>query len=325
MIRVRALFTGSRTLCGLVAAAALLAGCATPPQQTRPLDVRGARLVVELAAVRVATEQIYPAGTRVEHGGVADLTSAENPADLATNAETPLLVQSVKRPDLRTIMTVAEGHYRIIARRSAGIERLADLKGKRIGTVIVGSSGYFLHGMLQSEGLSFSDATVRNIQPFSAIEAALVNGEVDAISIWEPYAENAVRALGADAVVFPGTGIYREIFSLHTTAANLADPDKRARIVAFLRAVISATAEVNAAPRRAQELVAEAGGFSVEEIANSWSHHSFIAAFPEDVLDVMVDEETWLASVQGRTPRPREELATLLDRSVFDEAMAKQD
>ena len=49
----------------------------------------------------------------------------------------------------------------------------------------------------------------------------------------------------------------------------------------------------------------------------------FLSAFPDDMLDVMAKEEVWLAGFQDRKPRSREELAKLLDRNVFDEAMAE--
>ena len=56
-------------------------------------------------------------------------------ADVATNAETQLLRFSVRHPDLRIIFNVTEGLYRIVARRSAGIASIADLKGKRVATI----------------------------------------------------------------------------------------------------------------------------------------------------------------------------------------------
>ncbi len=56
-------------------------------------------------------------------------------ADVATHAETQALRYSTRNPDLRIILTVTQGLYRIVARRSAGIEKVADLKGKRIATI----------------------------------------------------------------------------------------------------------------------------------------------------------------------------------------------
>lgn len=314
------------SIVGLTASALLLSGCATTTRHVAtpapPLVVHGALGVVEVGPVHLTVEHLYPAGTKVQQGGIATLIRTENQPDLATNAETQVLRAPVERSDLRIILTVADGLYRIVGRRSAGISTVADLKGKRVATSILSSAGYFLHRMLAREGMTFADVTVKDVMPYKAMVDALKNGEVDAIAIWEPHSENAMRALGADAIQFEGKGVYRELFNLNTTAAHLNDPAKRARIVAFVRALMDATTAMNRDPRRAQALVAAAGGYTIEEISASWKHHAFTANFPDDMLDVMVDEDIWLAALQKRAPRTRDELAKLIDRSVYDEARA---
>ena len=309
----------------LAASALLLSGCATSRPEVMaepPLVVHGALGVVEVGPVHLTVERLYPAGTKVRQGGIATLIGTGNPPDLATNAETQVLRAPVERSDLRIILTVADGLYRIVGRRSAGISTVADLRGKRIATSIQSSSGFFLHRMLAREGMTFADVTIKDVMPYKAMVDALKNGEVDAISIWEPHSENAMRALGSDGIELPGQGVYRELFNLNTTAATLNDPAKRARIVEFVRALIDTTDAMNRDPRRAQELVAAAGGYTVEEVAASWKHHAFTANFPDDMLDVMVDEEAWLAALQKRAPRSRDALAKLIDRTVYDEARA---
>ncbi|WP_414902127.1 ABC transporter substrate-binding protein [Sphingomonas flavalba] len=313
-------------IAGLAAPALLLGGCAAAAERpaaagAAPLIVHGATSVVELGPVHLAVETLYPAGSKVAPGGAATLGRAVDPPDVATNAETQILRESIREPDLRIIMTVAEGLYRIVARKSAGITTVADLRGKRIATLTQTSAGYFLSRMLAGAGMSIDDVTIRQIHPLPGMVAALERGEVDAVAIWEPHSENAVRALGGDVVEFSGKGIYRELFNLNSTATVLADPMKRARVVELVGAIIDATAATNRNPTRAQQLVADAAGFTVEEVAASWRHHAFVAAFPDDMLAVLVEEEAWLAGLAGRTPRSREELARLIDRSVYDEAM----
>ncbi len=302
----------------------LLSGCVRTHEMSAivppPLVVHGALGVVEVGPVHLTVERLYP-GAKVQQGGIATLIRAD-PPDLATNAETQVLRAPPERSDLRIILTVAEGLYRIVARKSAGISSIADLRGKRIATSTLSSSGYFLHLMLEREGMTLSDVEVRDIMPYSAIVDALRTGEVDAISIWEPHSENAVQALGDDGIEFSGQGVYRELFNLNTTAAALANPEKRQRIVEFVRALIATSKEMNRDPLRAQELVASAGGYTLDEVARSWNHHAFTASFPDDMLDVMADEEMWIAALQQRPPRSREELAKFIDRSIYEEAIA---
>ena len=295
-----------------------------------PIAVHGNRQTFEIAPVLLAAADHYSGVATVKMGGIPNLVGEavvpgfgeEGVADVATHAETQALRYSVRHPDLRIVLNVTEGLYRIVARKSAGIESVADLRGKRVATIAQTSSGYFLHRMLAEEGLSFDDIAAVPLAPLSAMTEALRSGEVDAVVIWEPESENSAQVLGADLVEFHGAGVYRELFNLNTTAANLADPVKRARIVRFVRAVIDATAELNDDPAKAKALVAEAGGFSPEDVADSWKHHRFNANLPVDLLDVLVVEEQWLAARDSRPARTREQLATLIDTSVYEEAIA---
>ncbi len=310
-----------------------LASCATAPEALAdpgPIAVYGNVQTFEIAPVLLAAEHYYPGEATVSMGSIANLVGAPpvqgfgeaGEADVATNAETQALRYSVQNPNLRIVMTVTEGLYRIVARRSAGIESVADLAGHRVATIEQTSAGYFLKMMLEREGLTFNDIEDVSIVPLAGMTEALANGEVDAVVIWEPESENAAQVLGEDMIEFSGHGVYRELFNLNTTAEKLADPVTRTRIVQFIRAILDASEEVRTDPARAQELVRVRGEFDPQDVVESWEHHGWTAAVPDDLLDVMVVQELWLAQQAGRQPRNREQLATLIDTSVYDEAVA---
>lgn len=329
----RAIFRGA-----LLAAAFALAGCGGGPAEgetegeaaAAPIAIHGNTHTFEIAPVLLAAAEYYPGEATVKMGGIPNLVGApmipgfgeEGVADVATHAETQILRYSVDHPDLRVILNVTEGLYRVVARRSAGIASMADMAGKRVATIPQTSSGYFLSRMLAREGLSFDDIEVVSISPLEDMAGAIERGEVDAVVIWEPYSEQASRALGEDAIEFGGAGVYRELFNLNTTAENLADPEKRAKIVTFVRAVMDAAEATRADPAAAQALVEDSGGFVTQDVADAWRHHAFMASMPDDLLDVLVEEEQWLAARDGRPARPREQLATLIDDSIYREALA---
>ncbi|MDT8760211.1 ABC transporter substrate-binding protein [Sphingomonas psychrotolerans] len=302
----------------IAAAALLVAGCARPVAR---LTVYGSTATLEIAPVLVAARQHRARRVMVTNGGIANLVgAARGRADLATHAETQVLRYSVEHPDIRILLTLTEGQYRIVARRSAGIRALADLKGKRVATLATTSAGYFLARMLEQAGLGFDDIFAVRVSPVEDMAGALVHGEVDAVAIWEPHADAAARALGDDRVEFTGDGVYRELFSLNTTAAALATPARRHAIVRFVREIIHASATIRRNPREAQALAAREAGFTPQVVARAWPSFRFPAALPADLLDVLVEEERWLAEQQGRAPRSRAVLASLIDTSVLAEA-----
>jgi NitT/TauT family transport system substrate-binding protein len=284
---------------------------------------------IELSPVLVAANSFYPEQLAVGEGGITRISSGE--ADLATNAETQLLRESVTNPDLRIIMTVTESFYRLVARRSAGIETLANLKGKRVMLPRNTSAHYFLVAMLRTAGVAEEEVEVVNLPPalgdqtgMDQMSDALARGDVDAISIWEPEPEDAIHRLGDDAVVFQDRSVYREVFNLHARAPDLADPEKRRSIVAFVRAVARATDALKNDPEPHWPHVSSITGFTTEEISWGWPEMEFPVRIIPDMLDVLEEEEVWVAKERNRVPRSRAELAGLIDSSVLEEALALQ-
>ena len=234
------------------------------------LRVYGNLSLLEMAPVLLAAERTYPGEAVLEHGSVmalwgeaSDLASlaSAGKADVAANSETQALRGSVVHPDLRFIFTVAECPYRLVARRSAGIARPSDLRGKRVATQLESSGEYFLDVMLRKEGLRPEDVKrehfmAHTANPISRAPEALGGGEIDAVALWEPQAERAKRALGDDAIEFSDPALYTEKFNLCTTQANLENPGLRRRIVAFVRALIAAADRLKREPEAGQRLVA---------------------------------------------------------------------
>jgi sulfonate transport system substrate-binding protein len=311
--------------------AVFTAGYAASAEKPAPaLQLHGFIESLEIAPVLLAADRHYPAGVSLKRGGIANLvglvtTGYGDPgiADVATNAETQLLRHSVAHPELRVIMTVTEGRYRIVARRSAGIHTLSDLKGKRVGTMANTSAAYFLERMLKSARLKPADIVAVTDIALPDLSAALVNGKIDALAFWSPDSEKAELALGKDAVVFNGDDTYREIFNLNTTAQALADPTKRAAIKQLVKALIVARDAMARDPLPAQRLVARNSGYSPALVAASWPHQRYLVGKVSDLLEVMVEEEKWLARIENRSLRNPETLANLIDYSLLDEVMAE--
>ena len=73
----------------------------------------------------------------------------------------------------------------LAVRNDAGIETIADVKGKRIGVPFGSGADYMLQGALKVNGLSSDDVTLINLQP-QPIVAAWATKQIDAAFIWAP-------------------------------------------------------------------------------------------------------------------------------------------
>jgi NitT/TauT family transport system substrate-binding protein len=192
------------------------------------------------------------------------------------------------------------------------------------------SAGYYMQSMLRSVGMTQDDVV---IVPFPGgagdakrgmelMEDAIVNGDVDVISIWEPTPEDALHRLGDNGIMLQDRSVYREAFNLHARATDLADPEKRRSIVAFVRAVADASEALKEDPAPYFPLITQYTTYSEEQIVASLEEMDFSVQIIPDMLDVLEIEEVWVAEAANREPRSREELAQLIDYSVLEEALA---
>jgi len=308
-------------LLGLVAPVALLAQAPNPIPPSIPLAADAPFTVavntstIEGAPVYVADNGPAGASFTVINGGVRNL--ANGGAHAATNAETQLLV--VGTPNVRLLLTVAEGLYRVVAKRSAGIRTPADLRGKRVSVPRDTSAHYYLVRTLVTAGLTEADVTLVDL-PRDGMAAGVAAGRADAFVMWEPEAEKGVAALGQDVTIFQDNRMYREFFSLYASTEVLGNPKRRQELVGFVRALLAATDEVKRRPEQHFPLIARTVNQSVDWVSRSWRHHAFPAALPNELLDVMVEEERWVARNRKREPRSRATLQGLIDTSILTEA-----
>jgi NitT/TauT family transport system substrate-binding protein len=107
---------------------------------------------------------------------------------------------------------------------------------------------------------------------------------------------------------------------MYSTTDVLNDPRRRKELVAFVREIITQTGNLRREPAKYFDLISRVTKHPAPQIARSWEHHDFPLAVAPDLLNLIVEEEKWVAGVQSRTPRTRAELAAFIDTSIIEEA-----
>jgi sulfonate transport system substrate-binding protein len=298
------------------------------------LAVSGLKLASDLESIeytpaRVALEEFFNSTHQLVTGGISVIGRDET-VDLATNAEIPSLRAYATNRNLRIIYTVTETYYRIVANKSAGITKLEDLAGKRIGTIPGTTANYFLEQYLATVGITASNYTLvsgglckRNPCASNTLPGLLANNSVDAITVWEPTPQIGLDTLGEHGIVFQNRSIYREMVNLHTTADKLADPEKRKEIVSFIRALNKVQKIYTENPESLDlyNRVAKYIDADPATIKAVWPIHGWRGALAPDIIDVLVKEDPWVANQNRRAGLTLEEIHTLVDKSVSEEAM----
>ncbi|KAL2261429.1 hypothetical protein VTK26DRAFT_4196 [Humicola hyalothermophila] len=260
-------------------------------------------------------------------GGVPNLRDTS--VDLAANAETQGLKNYVQNRNFRLIGIIVEVTYRLVANRAAGINTLADLRGKRIGTIPGTSADVFVRQLLATAGLSpneyttvYGNVCMREPCAANSFPSQLRSRAIDAFGVWETAVELGIRALGEDSVVvFKNASVYREIYSLYSTEEKLRDPLKRRHIVEFVRALNQTYEVFRNNPESVYGSVAQTISVDIPVLQSVWEDHVWGPGRLDDVLlDYLEKEDQFLAGTDWRQPMSRADIERFVDTSVYEEA-----
>ncbi len=83
------------------------------------------------------------------------------------------------------VLDVAGDNEALVARNGTGIESVADLRGKRIGTAFASTAHFSLLAALAAAGLGAGDVQLIDLQPQASL-AAWQRGDIDAVYTWLP-------------------------------------------------------------------------------------------------------------------------------------------
>lgn len=180
---------------------------------------------------------------------------AANQLDFSQVGNSPVIAGQAAGIDFKEIGLSQDGLKAngILVNKNSEIQKVEDLKGKKIA-VAKGSSGFdFLYKVLDQAGLSAKDVQIIQLQPDEAI-SAFENGSVDAWSIWEPFLSLETIKKGAKLLVNgEATDLYSPGFTLVRTQFADQHPEL---VVKFLKVFDHAVKWQKAHPEEAVTLYA---------------------------------------------------------------------
>ncbi len=244
-----------------------------------------------LADERIAAEIVdgYPSGKMALTGLLA------GEVDIALCAETPIVFNSFEHPDFRIIATVgsSDNEPRIVARRDSGIEKPADLRGKRVATQRASAVHYFLSLFLLRHGMSEADVELSFLKA-EELPDALSQGAIDAFSMREPFVGKAEQLLGEEAVVFAEPALYVKTYNLVVRDDIVANRPET--LWALLRALLRAEQFARAHPNDAIEAVAGRLAMDPAILAEVWPELELRISLGQGLLSALEDQARWALS-----------------------------
>jgi NitT/TauT family transport system substrate-binding protein len=181
----------------------------------------------------------------------------------------------------------------VIGRKDRGIEKVSDLKGKKIGVVRGTILEFQLGRFLELNRVNPADVTlVHGTLPQSA--SAIVNGDVDAVMSIPPFTASIQKQLGPNAALWSAQNI-QPFYSL-VLASNEWIKQHPQTMERFLRAMKQAEEFIIKSPDEAKDILRKKLNFSDEEIARVWSENQFYLSLDQSLILAMEDEARWMIS-----------------------------
>jgi NitT/TauT family transport system substrate-binding protein len=207
--------------------------------------------------------------------------------------EFPLVVQALQGRQPRILASIARSELiKVVARKDRGIQAVADLEGKRVGTTKGTIAEFFVGRLLELNGLSIRDVALVDLRTPESWVDAVAEGDVDAVATAEPYASTAKDRLGTNAAVWSAQSsqpLYALAIATDEQLEEHRDATRR-----FLESMAEAEEYAVRHPAEAQAIVRERIGLSPESMPAVWARNEFALTLDQSLIAAMEDESRWL-------------------------------
>ncbi len=237
-----------------------------------------------------------------------------NEVDFATASDSVIVYQSFQRDDFVNIATFVESvnDIKIIVRSDVQISSGEDLKGKSIGFIEGSASDYFLEEFLGLHNLQKTDINAIPLSP-EQTDQALINGEVEAISTWEPFAFKAIQGLSDRAQALDTKHIYSLTFNLLTNKSTLQHSPEKAKCI--LNSLSEAIDYISAEPEQSREILKDKLNLGRDFIDWVWPDYLFILSLNKSLILTMKSQANWHIENGTFNEHPNLEFMPYIDSS----------
>jgi len=182
----------------------------------------------------------------------------------------------------------------LIGRKDRGIEKVTDLKGKRVGTTLGTVAHFHLGRFLDLHGMSIKDLTLVDVKTPEEWVNAVVTGDIDAVATAQPYADFVKDRLGENSIVWPaqsGQPLHGLVISSSEWITRHPDATKR-----FLKSLAEAEGYVISHPAEAKVILQKWLNLDAVYVEAVWSRNQFSLSLDQALIVTMEDEARWMIS-----------------------------
>jgi sulfonate transport system substrate-binding protein len=162
-------------------------------------------------------------------------------------------------------------------------------KKRKLATSIGGGPEYYTSEFLKKFDIPKEQVEIIAQKP-SDMVASILNGSVDAISIFDPVAFVAEKKLGDKAIVFRDSSLYSELYVLSSKPQSDSNTAVTTKII---KALIEAEKYLNTNPAESKTIVAKYTKLDFDVIDGIWGNFDFSISLTPTLESYLKSQFSW--------------------------------
>ena len=233
-----------------------------------------------------------------ESGPPMNESLASGASDIGVIGDVPTVsaIAAGQENEVIAISAQAADSYAVLVAADSDYATPEDLKGKKFATVI-GSTGHNLtQKFLNTAGLSIDDVELINIAAGDAA-TVLANGEVDAVSIWEPNVTRLVDN-GVAKIIAEGSDV--GLAGTNTIVARKAFTEANPKITGIVLEQYARAAEaIPELDDETWEKVAQDLSLDADQVKSILPKYNFSVVITQEDIDALNDTIDFLVGIDA--------------------------
>lgn len=233
--------------------------------------------------------------TQQHNTGVGALDAVlRGEADIAVGtAEFPLVAKAFRKESIAAFGSIGRTEFiYLIARKDRGIEKIPDLKGKRIGTTAGTIAEFYLGRFLELNRMQVQDITFVDIAKPADYADAVASGRVDAIVSAQPNADAVKKRLAGNSVAWLVQS-HQPLYSLIISKSEWLSRHPQ-QVRGFLHSLAQAEEFAIRNPEGAKAIVQKGLKLEPGYMETVWSQNQYSLSLEQSLILVMEDEARWM-------------------------------
>ncbi|WP_394201936.1 ABC transporter substrate-binding protein [Shewanella waksmanii] len=239
--------------------------------------------------------------------------------DLATSSESVVMFNSFKRSDFSIITSFVESDndIKLLSLSTSQLTSAKQLSQKRIGIVKSSASEFFLHAYLIMTGNANTPFTPIYMSP-QDLPSALLAGDVDAISIWEPYGYRLHKTHQDQISTLNTKGSYNLSFNLIAKKQHRLSNQQMKNILLALQ---KASQYIATKPEEAKEVISQYLNISQQQLDWGWNDYIFRLSLNSALISNLQTQARWAKAANLVNDKPLPDYRAFIDDRYLNQVL----